>query len=195
MVKQRYEALLQEIKKEYLDKDKKETIEGSFQIFSGKAFRAYRPVSGGGGPRRGGSRPGTEKPAHVTAADIAASSSRRPAIHPSHSEGSSIQMDGDIFCRNGELNRMRREALEKLMEQCTAGTRRTAEGLPEARMSEKAEGGSAKKSQKSAHFPLRTVGTGGLSERSAGFPGGASRLSDQRKAGFPETSGVCRGLP
>ncbi len=30
--KQRYEALLQEIKKEYLGKDKKETIEGSFQI-------------------------------------------------------------------------------------------------------------------------------------------------------------------
>lgn len=30
--KQRYEALLQEIRKEYLDRDKKETIEGSFRI-------------------------------------------------------------------------------------------------------------------------------------------------------------------
>ena len=151
--KQRYEALLQEIKKEYLDKDKKETIEGSFQISLERPSELtvrYREaevhVEGEAGQ--------VPKNQPMTEADIR-KQLQKTGDTPFTFGKLSIQMDGDIFCPNGQLNRMRREALEKLMEQCTAGTRRTAEGLPEARMSEKAEGGSAKKSQKSAHFPLR----------------------------------------
>ena len=151
--KQRYEALLQEIKKEYLDKDKKETIEGSFQISldgPSELTVRYRDAE-----IRVEGEPGqVPKNQPMTEADIR-KQLQKTGDTPFTFEKLTIQMDGDIFCPNGQLNRMRREALEKLAKQCVAEAYRTADSLSEARIAENAESGSARKPQKTTQFPLR----------------------------------------
>ena len=104
-----------------MDKDKKETIEGSFQISLERPSELtvrYREaeVHVEGEPGQ------VPKNQPMTEADIR-KQLQKTGDTPFTFGKLSIQMDGDIFCPNGQLNRMRREALEKLMEQCTAGTR------------------------------------------------------------------------
>jgi len=96
-----------------------------------------------------------------------------------------IQMDGDIFCPNGQLNRMRREALEKLTEQCTAGTHRASGDIRKPLTCNGVRREYGQKGTEASSFSASgTVGAGRVSAGGAGFSGGTGSLSDQRKAGF-----------
>ena len=151
--KQRYEALLQEIRKEYLDRDKKETIEGSFRIsLDGPSELAvrYRDAE----VRVEGEPGQVPKNQPMTEADIR-KQLMKTGDTPFIFGKLAIQMDGDIFCPNGQLNRMRREALEKLTEQCTAGTHRASGDIRKLLTCNGAGGDTDKKAQKLGHFPLR----------------------------------------
>lgn len=151
--KQRYEALLQEIKKEYLDKDKKETIEGNFHISldgPSELTVRYRDAE----VRVEGEPGQVPKNQPMTEADIR-KQLQKTGDTPFVFGKLTIQMDGDIFCPNGQLNRMRREALERLTERCTAGARRAAGEVREPLASEATGEQAGKKAQKPTQFPLR----------------------------------------
>ncbi len=110
--KQEYEALLDKLRKEYLEKDKKEKIQGIFRIstkFPMEFVVQYK-----------------ETQVRVTG-EMASKAEKRPATQedlekqlkktgdtPFVFEKLDIEIDGDVFCPVGELNRIRREALEKL---------------------------------------------------------------------------------
>lgn len=110
--KQAYEALLAELKQSWLDKDKKEEIQGIFRISAGNPSEFVVSC----------------REATVTAAGEPA---QIPKNQPMREEqlkkqlmktGDTpftftelqIQMEGEVFLPNGQLNQIRREALEKL---------------------------------------------------------------------------------
>ncbi len=151
--KQHYESLLQEMKKEYLDKDKKEAIEGCFRIsldapsqFTARYRNVEVCIEG---------EPGQiPKNQPMTEADIR-KQLQKTGDTPFLFEKLEIHMDGAVFSPNGQLNRMRRDALEKLKEQCCAASHRISvfeRKIPGEREREQAVG---TESRTPAHFPLR----------------------------------------
>ncbi|MGN8800243.1 DUF3656 domain-containing U32 family peptidase [Candidatus Merdisoma sp. HCP28S3_D10] len=147
--KQQYEELLQEIKKEYLDKNKKEAIEGSFRI-SGDAPSKLRVRYGDLEISVEGEPGQIPKNQPMTEADLR-KQLQKTGDTPFTFEKLEIQMEGEIFCPNGQLNRMRREALEKLAAGCREeGYRSCGEQRPPLRAPESGEG-----SEKPDQFTLR----------------------------------------
>ncbi len=145
--KQRYEALLRELKQKYLDQNKKENIEGSFFISKEAPSRLtvrYRDleVSVEGEPGQ------VAKNRPMTEADLK-KQLQKTGDTPFVFDRLSIRMEGEIFCPNGQLNRMRREALEELMEQCLKRDRR-----PEPRMQEISENKTEDSSKEPKEFLL-----------------------------------------
>ncbi len=127
--KQRYETLLQEMKQSYLDQDKKEGINGSFFISGeepSKLVIQYQDteICVMGEPGQ------VPKNRPMTEADFK-KQLQKTGDTSFFFENLSIQKSGDIFCPNGQLNRMRREALEKLEEEFLKKDQRPEPILPE----------------------------------------------------------------
>ena len=110
--KQEYEALLARLHEEYLEKDRKEKIQGIFRIsteFPTEFVVKYKEIEicvQGEAAQKAQNRP-------VTRMDLE-KQLRKTGGTPFEFEQLEIELDGEVFCPVGELNRMRREALEKL---------------------------------------------------------------------------------
>lgn len=139
--KQAYEKLLESLKKEYLEQDKKEEIRGSFHISTREpsslsvSFRGLE-CSVEGEP---GQVPQSRA---MTEADFR-KQLNKTGDTPFRFGKLEIQMDGEVFCPVGQLNRMRREALQKLTEACLEQSERTERELC-PRKKEESESGSMK---------------------------------------------------
>ncbi len=125
--KQAYEALLSQLKKQYVDAGKKEKIQGIFKISTKfptefvVQCRDEKVHIQGEPAQLPKSRPLTgEEMKHRLA---------KTGDTPFLFEKLEIQADGDVFLPLGQLNRMRRQALEELEERLS---RKGSRSLPEA---------------------------------------------------------------
>lgn len=123
--KQEYEALLERLHKEYLEKDRKEKIQGIFRIseeFPMELVVKYKDTEVrvvGGTAQKAQKRPLTEEDLRKQLG--------KTGDTPFEFESLDIFLEGELFCPVGELNRIRREALEKLEEVYAEKSRRKKE--------------------------------------------------------------------
>ncbi len=112
--KQEYEALLERIQEEYLKKDKKEKIQGIFRISIDSPteftvrYQDTEVCVTGDKAQKAQKRP--------MAREDFLKQLKKTGDTPFEFDALEIEVEGEVFCPVGELNRIRREALEKLQE-------------------------------------------------------------------------------
>lgn len=112
--KQEYEALLERIHGEYLEKDKKEKIQGNIRIsteFPTEFAVRYQNTE----VRVTGEKAQKAQKRPMTREDFL-KQLKKTGDTPFEFDKLEIELEGEVFCPVGELNRLRREALEKLQE-------------------------------------------------------------------------------
>ena len=128
--KQEYESLLERLHKEYLEKDKKEKIQGIFRIstkFPTEFVVKYKETEicvTGKPAQKAEKRPMTREELEKQL--------RKTGDTPFEFEQLDIELEEEIFCPVGELNRIRREALEQLQEEKKKKNFRPERQIPEA---------------------------------------------------------------
>lgn len=114
--KQEYEALLGQLHKQYLEKDRKEKIQGIFRISEGfpvefaVKYKDTEVCVTGASAQKARKQP-------MTREDLERQLGKTGDT-PFVFDKLEIRLEGGVFCPVGELNRVRREALEKLEEAC-----------------------------------------------------------------------------
>lgn len=112
--KQAYEALLARLGREYLEKDKKEKIQGIFRIstkFPAQFVVKYKEIE-----YRVEGEPGQIPKSRPTTAEELKKQLMKTGDTPFVFEELTLEVPEQIFCPVGQLNRMRREALAGLEE-------------------------------------------------------------------------------
>ena len=127
--KQEYEALLLRLRKEYVEKDRREKIQGSFTISEGfpvelaVKYKETEVRVTGAAAQKAEKRPMTKEDLERQL--------RKTGDTPFVFDKLEIRLEGKVFIPVGELNRLRREALEKLEEAFLSGScRKSREAVP-----------------------------------------------------------------